>query len=324
MQSLDQRVILRALEWQRQGEPVWLCTVLHTWGSAPRVPGAMLVANAAGETCGSLSGGCIEEDFLQRLRSGAFQRASQTVRYGAGVGNDTTRLPCGGILDVLIEYLPPDEISACHLAAMHEALAGGRPLLKQLRLGECARLERCAPDVVLPQRAYDSENVLLPVGCVTTLLVAGYSPVACECVRIALMLGFQVLVCEHRAEQWRQLGEDFPHQPNLQTLQQHPARYLELQGATAGTAIVSLTHDPRIDDLTMLEAVNTAAFYLGVMGSAKNSQQRRLRLQRIGEWDEVTLSRIHAPIGLAIGSKTPPEIALAIMADVVRIKNGKL
>lgn len=100
-----------------------------------------------------------------------------------------------------------------------------------------------------------------------------------------------------------------------------PAKILEKENCHQNTAIVALTHDARMDDLTMMEAVNTPAFYLGVMGSDKNSQSRMARLQRIGGLEPHQLARIHAPIGLPIGSKTPAEIALAIMADIVRVKN---
>lgn len=319
MHTLDQQLIASALGWLGQGKTVWLCTVLHTFGSAPRPAGAMLAASAAGEFCGSLSGGCIEEDFLQRLAQ--FSAASQIVRYGGDGLATAVNLPCGGVLDVLVERLPADSQSLAHLHSLSDALNGGSRILKQLTIGQPAQLESCSADALLPPLHYDPQSARLPVGCVPVLLLAGYSAVAASCIPLALMLGFRVLVCEHRAEQWRQLMAQQPEADNLQRIAQHPARYLEQQGASAGTAIISLTHDPRIDDLTMMEAVQTPAFYLGAMGSAKNSQQRRERLRRIGELDEASLARIYAPIGLPIGSKTPAEIALAIMADIVRVRN---
>ena len=122
--------------------------------------------------------------------------------------------------------------------------------------------------------------------------------------------------------EFRQLNETVNACENLHCIQQHPARYLETSGASAGTAILCLTHDPRIDDLTLMEAVNTPAFYIGAMGSAKNSQRRLQRLTEHGGVSEQALKRIHAPIGLPIGSKTPAEIALATLADIVRVRNG--
>lgn len=322
MQSLDQQVIACALKWHRQGDDIWLCTVLHSWGSAPRAPGAMLVANQQGEFCGSLSGGCIEDDFLARLQQGAFIRDSQLARYGEGGLDAQVRLPCGGVLEVLIEHLPADAATLTHLTLLHRALEGGDRLIKQVIIGQTARLET-ARDDALHTLHYDCDSVSLPIGSVPTLLLAGYSTVAGECLRLALMLGMQVIVCEHREIFWRQLQENHPEQPALRCINQHPARYLELHGASAQTAVICATHDPRVDDLALLEAVNTPAFYLGAMGSASNSQQRLARLRRIGELDEGSLRRIHAPVGLPIGSKTPTEIALAIMADIVRVRNGR-
>lgn len=322
MQSLDQQVIACALKWHRQGAAVWLCTVLHSWGSAPRAPGAMLVANPQGAFCGSLSGGCIEDDFLARLQQGAFLRDSQLARYGEGGLDATVRLPCGGVLEVLVERLPADAATLAHLELLQRALAGGDRLIKQVIIGQRARLETARDDGPRTLH-YDCDSVSLPIGSVPTLLLAGYSTVAGECLRLALMLGMQVVICEHRDAFWQQLQTHHPEQPALRCVNQHPARYLELHGATAQTAVICATHDPRVDDLALLEAVDTPAFYLGAMGSASNSQQRLARLRRIGELDEGNLRRIHAPVGLPIGSKTPTEIALAIMADIVRVKNGR-
>ena len=322
MLSLDQQVIARALQWHQQGECVWLCTVLHSWGSAPRAPGALMAANQQGDFCGSLSGGCIEDDFLARLRQGSFHAASQRVRYGEGGLDSAIRLPCGGVLEVLIERLTPDAASLAHLQRLQQALAGGDRLLKQVITGQPAQLETDRSQLPGAVR-YDGDSATIPVGSVSTLLLAGYSTVAGECLRLGLMLGMQVILCEHRDEVWRQLQQNHQPEPHLRVIQQHPARYLELHGATDRTAVICTTHDARVDDLTLLEAVNTPAFYLGAMGSARNSQQRLARLQRIGELDERQLQRIYAPIGLPIGSKTPMEIALAIMADIVRVKNGR-
>ncbi|MFD1802706.1 XdhC family protein [Mixta tenebrionis] len=322
MHSLDQQVIACALKWHQQGAEVWLCTVLRSWGSAPRAPGAMLAANQQGEFCGSLSGGCIEDDFLARVQQGEFMCDSQLVRYGEGGLAPQIRLPCGGVLEVLVERLPADAASLAHLSRLQQTLTGDERVVKQVTIGERAQLE--AVDAAAPRTLhYDSVRVILPIGSVLTLLLAGYSTVAHECLRIAQMLKMQVIVCEHRETFWRQLCEQQSGQAGLRCINQHPARYLECYGATRHTAIVCTTHDARVDDLTLLEAVNTPAFYLGAMGSSSSSRQRIARLRSIGELDEAKLQRIHAPVGLPIGSKTPTEIALAIMADIVRVKNGR-
>lgn len=322
MLSLDQRVIDQGLQWLQQGKAIWLCTVLHSWGSAPRSPGAMLVADAEGHWSGSLSGGCIEEDFLARLQQGAYPDASERVRYGAEGLSPPVQLPCGGILDVLVERIEPQERSLTLLSAMQEALSGGSRLTRYITLGRDHEWQALAADEPLALLRYDDDSVVLPVGAVTTVLIAGFSAVASDCILLALMLGFRVVVCEHRDAEFHQLRAAVMDCENLHCIQQHPARYLEQSGASAGTAILCLTHDPRVDDLTLMEAVNTPAFYIGAMGSTSNSQKRLQRLAELGGLSDQALARIHAPIGLPIGSKTPGEIALATLADIVRVRNG--
>ncbi|MGK3142143.1 XdhC family protein [Pantoea sp. C2G6] len=321
MITLDQRVINAALRSSQAGQRVWLCTVLRTYGSSPRAPGTLMTVNEAGEYCGSLSGGCIEEDFLTQLAAGAYRASSQRVRYGEGGLRPDVSLPCGGSLEIVIECLPPDETTLALLSAMQRALSGQQPLVKLIGPGERARWETLATDRVLPAISVSEQQLLLPVGAIPELLVAGYSSVAFECIRLGQILGFHVRVCEHRPEMLPELEQHFSGADNVTLVAQHPARWLELNGAHAAVAIVALTHDPRIDDLTMMEAIATPAFYIGIMGSAKNSEKRRARLQQIGGMDGAELDRIHAPIGLPIGSKTPAEIALSVMADIVRVKN---
>uniref|UniRef100_UPI00138E0D10 XdhC family protein n=1 Tax=Aeromonas finlandensis TaxID=1543375 RepID=UPI00138E0D10 len=144
--------------------------------------------------------------------------------------------------------------------------------------------------------------------------------VALYCADFAMALGFEVVVCENRPDVMENLAEQL--KPEIRLQQTFPAKFLEDNGCHANTAIVALTHDPRMDDLTLMEAINTPAFYIGAMGSAKNSERRRQRLQDIAELTSQELNRIHAPIGLPLGSKTPAEIALAIMAAIIQQKNN--
>lgn len=321
MITLDQRVIETALSWHQAGQAIWLCTVLRTWGSSPRAPGTIMAVNHDGDCCGSLSGGCIEEDFLARLAEGHYRVHSEVIHYGEGGRQTRVQLPCGGRLEVLVEYLIPDAVSGTLLGAMQQALVGKSRLIKTLFVGERAKWEAIALTARLPVLSYQDSEIVLPVGAIPELLVAGYSTVAFECVRLGQLLGFHVRICEHRPGMLSELERHFTAEDNVTIVPQHPARWLELNGAHAAVAIVSLTHDPRIDELTMMEAVNTHAFYIGIMGSAKNSAKRKARLQAIAGFDQDELARISAPIGVAIGSKTPAEIALSVMADIVRVKN---
>ncbi|MCF5409345.1 XdhC family protein, partial [Pseudomonas syringae] len=135
MKQLDLQVVQQARDWLASGKAVWLCTVLSTFGSAPRGPGAMLVALGSGEHRGSLSGGCVEEDFLERVAAGQFEPVNQVVRYGDGGFAPTRALPCCGVLDVLIEFIAPKPEADAHLAAIEQALAGRELVSRQLQLG---------------------------------------------------------------------------------------------------------------------------------------------------------------------------------------------
>ncbi|WP_130831707.1 XdhC family protein [[Erwinia] mediterraneensis] len=318
MQNLDLQVIDQCQQWI-QTQPIWLCTVLNTFGSSPRPPGTLMVINRAGQFCGSLSGGCIEDDFIARIRDGDFRAESQVVRYGDGGLTPNRTLPCGGVLDILIEYLLPDAQNAARLAQLAQALRGHLALRKVVTPPQrCETLETVAWRSST-QIEREGERIQLTIAAAPRLIVAGLSPVALFCAEFAVALGFETIICESREEMLENFRPRLP--PQCQLEMQFPARYLERHGCHAHTAIVALTHDPRMDDLTMMEAVQTEAFYLGVMGSLRNSQNRLARLAQSGGLTEQELARIHAPIGLDIGSKTPAEIALAVMADIVRCKN---
>lgn len=316
MNSLDLQVIDQASKWLGQGQGIWLCTVLSTFGSAPRGPGAMLVALERGDFCGSLSGGCVEEDFLDRLGRREFATTNQVIRYGEGGLAPNLELPCGGVLDVLVEYFEPDCVTREHFAQIHSALRGRRLIVREVTLatrlmhideapGECAAV------------TLEADRIRLRVGAARRLLIAGLSPVAEFCAGFAVALGYEVIVCDPRPE----LTSGF-HVPGATLIETLPASWIADGGCHAATAVVALTHDPRLDDLTLMEAVRTPAFYIGAMGSRRTSEKRLERVRRIGGLDDECVTRIHAPIGLNLGSKTPAEIALAVMADIVRVSNG--
>ena len=318
MQHLDLQVIEKALAWHQAGETIWLCTVLSSFGSSPREPGSLLVARADGSHEGSLSGGCIEEDFLARLKDGAFNQAMEVVRYGeAQTDSPKVRLPCGGILDVLVEKISPEDDRGPQLKQMQAALAGQGPAIRELDL-DAGRSQLQPAEPTGPKVERDSQRVRLRLGPTQKLLLAGISPVAKACAELAVSLGFEVVVCDPREEQLA--GLDLPGLKREALL---PSIYIASGQCHSATAIVALTHDPRLDDLTMMEAVRSPAFYIGVMGSKRTSAQRAERLKRSGGLSDEELARIHMPIGLTLGSKTPAEIALAVMADIVRVYRGR-
>lgn len=319
MQHLDIQVIERAGEWLLK-QPVWLCTVLNTYGSSPRAPGALMAATADGLYCGSLSGGCVEDDFLKRIAEGEYQAASQMVRYGAGGLTPNVALPCGGSLDVLVEYLPPSPSNRDYISRMMQALQGHYALNKRISLPQACDHLALTGYHSSTMVSRQGDNIQLHIAAAPRLLIAGLSSVALYCADFASALGFEVMVCECRDEVLENFAATLKADIKLE--RSFPAKYLEEHGCHANTAIVALTHDPRMDDLTLMEAVNTPAFYIGAMGSQLNSARRRERLRDIAQFAPEDFERLHAPVGLNIGSKTPAEIALAVMADIVKHKNG--
>lgn len=317
MQHLDLQVIRQALRWSREGQRVWLCTVLFTYGSAPRAPGSLLAVNQGGQWVGSLSGGCVEDDFLERVAAGEFAEPVKVVRYGEGdERSNIIRLPCGGILDVLVENLAPDCEVQAHLRELEAALLGQRRLLRRVDLASGAR-SLYDDHSHGPRVERDAGSVQLRVGAAQRLLLAGYSSVAHACAEFGKGLGFEVILCDPREE-----ALDGVELDGIEIRRELPSIFIANGGCHADTAVVALTHDPKIDDLAMLEAVRTEAFYIGVMGSRTTSARRMERLERVGGLGETELARIHAPIGLNLGSKTPAEIALAVLADILRTRSG--
>lgn len=325
MQNLDYRVVEQAIEWLRDDRTIWLCTVVSTFGSSPREPGSLMVATDDGQHLGSLSGGCVEEDFLARLTDGEYQLPAIIVRYGApdgGPENARVRLPCGGILEVLVERMAATDENLAHLKEVLGALGGEKEVERQVSFTDGkSRLEPAAatgPRVVINE---GEEVVRIRIGPVAKLILAGYSSVAEACANFAISLGYQVVLCDPREEVTRDL--ELPGE--VEFIPQLPSLYIASPGTcTPSTAVVAVTHDPRIDDLAMMAAVKTAAGYIGVMGSVRTSQARADRLRRTGGLTESEIDRIHMPIGLDLGSKTPAEIALAIMADIVRVRRGRV
>lgn len=316
MKQLDLQVVQQARDWIWSGRPIWLCTVVSTYGSAPRGPGAMLVALSSGEHRGSLSGGCVEEDFLERLAQQYFPKLNQTVRYGDGGLTPNQPLPCGGVLDVLVEYIEPGVDSDAHLATMEHALTGSQLTTRCVQLNGNGRNIR--PATMGEARvAVIADQVSIRVGAVYRVILAGLSPVAEFCASFAVALGYEVILCDPRLEVVGSFAL-----PGVQVREVLPSVYIAEGGCHASTAVLALTHDPRLDDLTLMEAVRTDAFYIGAMGSRRTSEKRLERLARIGGLEASDLERVHAPIGLNLGSKTPAEIAMAVMADVIRVANG--
>jgi len=311
MDSLDLQVLAQAGAWFAQGRKVWLVTVLETWGSAPRPPGALLALRDDGLVVGSVSGGCVEDDLIDRLRHGERVGHPSLIAYGV-TKEEAARfgLPCGGNLRLVQEPLQSaawiDEILA--RTSRHELVA--RTL--DLSSGD-VRVEAATRGDAF---SFDGKRLRALFGPRWRLLIIGAGQLSRAVAQMALALDFEVICCDPRDEYnltWDVPGTTFSKQMPDDLV-------LELQ-LDPHSAVVAVTHDPKLDDLVLLEALKSPAFYIGALGSRGNTAKRRERLAMF-DLSPAEIDRLHGPIGLDIGAKTPAEIAVAIVAEIVAVKNG--
>lgn len=312
MDSVDLEVLKRSAEWLAEGRRTLLVTVVKTWGSSPRPEGAMLAIRDDGHVVGSVSGGCIEDDIIDRTRrEGLTATKPETITYG--VSADEARrfgLPCGGTIQLVLEPLTREsgilallrEIEEGHLVARRLELASGFATLHPAR----------ATDGL----AFDGKVLTTIHGPRYRLLVIGASQLSKYLAQIAVGLDYQVTVCDPReeyTETW-----DVPGVTLVRTMPDDTVLAMKLDERCA---VVALTHDPKLDDLALMEALKSKAFYVGALGSRANNAKRRERLKEFDLTDEA-IAGLHGPIGLYIGSRTPPEIAISILAEITAAKNG--
>ena len=311
MESLDLRVLSDALAWRREGRDVTLVTVVETWGSAPRPPGALLAVRGDGVVSGSVSGGCVEDDLIARIKAGERTRLPSMIAYGVSK-EEAARfgLPCGGTLRLVQEPLTDVAWVEAILArtAAHELVA--RTLT--LATGEVL----LAPAARAQAMHFDGIKLTTLFGPKWRLLLIGAGQLSQAVARIAQMLDFEVLMCDPREEYASTLAAI-----DAVLVSGMPDDVVRELRADAHTAIVALTHDAKLDDMALLEALRSDAFYVGALGSARNQAARKKRLAEHFEITQEELARLHGPVGLRLGAKTPAEIAVAICAQIVECKN---
>jgi len=311
MDSLDLQVLVQARDWRRAGHGVWLVTVLETWGSAPRPPGALLAMRDDGLVVGSVSGGCVEDDLIDRVRKGERVRTPSLVVYGV-TKEEAARfgLPCGGNLrlvqEPLVDFAWIDEVleraSRHELVARVVDLATGSVSVDSAHRGEAF--------------TFDGKTMRALYGPRWRMLVIGAGQLSRALAQMALALDFEVIVCDPREEY--HLTWDVPGTTFSTAMPDDLAVELQLD---PHTAVVAVTHDPKLDDLVLLEALKSPAFYVGALGSRGNTAKRKERLAMF-DLSVAEIARLHGPIGLDIGSRTPAEIAVSILAEIVAVKNG--
>ncbi len=329
MENLDVMVLRTLQGWRAAGRRALLATVVRTWGSSPRPVGSIMALCEDGSVVGSVSGGCIEDDLIDR-HTRAYAQGAPTanavgdkdhripsgpptfVKYGV-TADEAHRfgLPCGGTLELLLEYDPaPDS-----LATLITALEAGRLMQRSVRLVDGA--VTLTPAAAPTELVVDAERLTNTFGPEYRMLLIGAGQLAEYLATMALFNGFAVTVCDPREEyrgSW--------NVPAATVVSDMPDDVVLAFKPDRRSCVVALTHDPKLDDLALLEALNTDAFYVGGIGSRRNNEARRARMIEHFDQTEESLARLRGPIGIYIGSKTPPEIAVSVMAEILAVKNG--
>ena len=317
MESIDLLVLRAAHDWLTSGQRTLLATVVRTWGSSPRPVGSMMALRSDGRVIGSVSGGCIEDDLIHRYTS-AYQGPGlpdglpRLVRYGIDA-DEAHRfgLPCGGTLEIVLEFTP----CADSLGQLLQQLDAGQLVRRSLDLAS-GRVT-LAPTLAPEQFSFDGQRMLNTLGPGYRMLLIGAGALAEYLATMARFNGFRVSVCDPRPEYMEAWTLD-----GVDKLVGMPDDIVRAFAPDLRSCIIAVSHDPKLDDLALLEALHSPAFYIGAIGSRRNSQQRRERLiEHFGE-TEASLERLHGPIGIYIGSKTPAEIAVSVMAQVLAEKNA--
>jgi xanthine dehydrogenase accessory factor len=324
MDNVDLNVLKTIVTWRAEGRRVTMGTIVHTWGSAPRPVGAIVAIgeDAAGQTsiAGSVSGGCIEDDLVDKVRA---SRASgdraigkpERLKYGISA-EEANRfgLPCGGTIELVME--PIGEQS--RVEELADAIAQGHRIRRTLdleagavTLDDANAFDHHGESLTLTDRTLATLH-----GPTWRLLIIGAGQMTQYLAQIAQALDYRVIVCDPREEysaQWHVAGSELTTEmPDDAVIAMKP---------DAHTAVVALTHDPKLDDLALMEALKGDAFYVGAIGSKKNQEKRRARLLEF-DVSEEQIARMHGPVGLKNGARTPPEIAVAILAEMTAVRYG--
>jgi xanthine dehydrogenase accessory factor len=312
MDSIDLEVLQTTRDWLRAGHRCELVTVIKTWGSSPRPEGAMLAIRDDGLVVGSVSGGCIEDDLIDSVRRHGIRRTRpEIVTYGI-TADQAHRfgLPCGGTIQLAIEPLSTDSWLDELLArlAQHELMAR--------RVDLATGAVTLGPATASMQLQVSASVLTTIHGPRWRLLIIGAGQLSRFLAQIAVGMDYHVTICDPREEYrsgWSLPGVEVSHEM--------PDDLVLAMRLDNRSAVVALTHDPKLDDLALMEALRSEAFYVGAIGSRANNTKRRERL-KLFDLTAAQLARLYGPVGIYIGSKTPAEIAISILAEITAVKNG--
>ena len=316
MNSTDLSVLKTAVAWLQAGEQIAIATVVQTWGSSPRPVGSWLAMRADGQVTGSVSGGCIEDDLMRRVQTEILTRHTpELVIYGVSQ-EEAARfgLPCGGTLRLLVEPHPNLEILENLLKLISTQQIVRRIL--NVQTGE-STLELGARNDLF---SFTANRMLTSYGPRWRMILIGAGQLSLYLADFAIANDFEVIMIDPRDEYASELEMSL-NKANLKLIKNMPDDALLELAVDSHTAVVALTHDPKLDDLALIEALKSPAFYVGALGSSTNNQNRKARLREF-DLTQAQVDRLFGPVGLAIGALTPPQIAISIMAEIIALQHG--
>jgi len=313
MDNVDLQVLRQVAQWCTDGRRVVLGTITRTWGSAPRPPGSVVAIRDDGMVTGSVSGGCIEDDLIDKAREGVLAKGvPQVVHYG--IDTDAAHrfgLPCGGLIELVLEPVLP----RTRIGELLERLSNGERVRRVLTI---------ASGEVMLEPAGDTDELQLTETTLTThhgprwrLVLIGAGQMTQYLAQMATALDYEVIVCDPRDE----YATGFAIEGATLSRRMPDDLLAELK-VDGHTAIIALTHDPKLDDLALMEALRSPAFYVGAIGSRANQAKRKQRLIEHFGIQESEFERLHGPVGLKNGARTPPEIAISILAELTAVRYG--
>lgn len=335
--AINDDVLEEAVSWRQEGRAVALATVVSTWGSAPRPVGSQLCVDETGSFSGSVSGGCVEASVVREALAVLARGSPRLIPFQ--VSNDLAwevGLACGGRLEIFINGIDMQLemlqevlavrarggslVLATALPGGEQALLVGDELRGRLALGEVAVAQARQAIVNGKSTSIETEQgrVFLHVfNPPPRLIIVGAVHIAEPLSRMAASAGYLVVLIDPR--------RGFASRRQFQAFNiigDWPDVAMEKERLDEHTAVVTLTHDPKLDDAALRVALRSSAFYIGCLGSKKTHLARLARLRTAG-FDDADLARLHGPVGLAIGARTPAEIAISILAEITQIRRGE-
>ena len=323
MDTVDQEVLKHLSFWLKDNKRCWLATIVRTFSSSPRPVGSLMAFTDCGEQVGSLSGGCVEEELCRNLRESTASIPPTVFKFGIN-SEESARLglPCGGQMEILVEQIESNEKYKQHILAILKDIDNHQCIRREVSLtsGETLEFSTTAEQRLKNCISLSESTFKHVLGPAFSIIIVGANQVSRYLAEFALALNYRVMICDPRPEAINNL-----HLQGVEIIQQMPDDFILQKKPDQQYAIVTVTHDPKIDDLALIEALSSDAFYVGAMGSTRTSAARRKRLlsMTLVDLTEQQLDKLHAPVGLSIGSKTPPEIALSIMAELTRLRRDQ-